>query len=78
MSEERELSPADIEMGGNWRAGSARWGSQGRLNTETLGDVDTEELAEEEGLPDSPRPDRTYRNVARRWRFSAWLRDPKR
>jgi hypothetical protein len=78
VSEERELSPADIEVGGNWRARSARWGSQARQNTETLGDVDTEELGEKEGLPDSPRRDRTYRNVARRWRFSAWLRDPGR
>jgi hypothetical protein len=78
VSEERELSPADIEVGGNWRAGSARWGSRARQITETLGDVDTEELAEKEGLPDSPRRDRTYRNGARRWHFSAWLRDPKR
>jgi hypothetical protein len=78
VSEERYLSPADIEVGGNWRAGSARWGARARQNTETLGDVETEELQEKERLPDSPPRDRTYHNVARRWRFSAWLRDPGR
>jgi hypothetical protein len=76
VSEERYLSPADLEVGGSWRAGSARWGTRARHNAESLGELDTEELQEKEGLPDSPRRNRAYRNVARRWRFSAWLRDP--
>lgn len=68
-------SKADLEVAGSWRAGSARWQIRARTRTETLGDVETEELKEKERLPDSPAPGRTYRNVVRRWRFSAWLRD---
>ena len=74
MSEDPFLSPADIEVGGSWRAASARWRARAPSQTETLGDVDTEELQEQKGLPDSPRPGRTYRDVSRIWRFSAWLR----
>lgn len=75
MSEDRYLSPADIEIGGSWRAAIARWHTSAEAQTETLGDVDNEELQEKTGLPDSPRRGRTYRDVSRRWRFSAWLRE---
>jgi hypothetical protein len=64
-----------MEVGGSWRAARARWQARVPSRTETLGHVDTEELQEQTGLPDSPRPGRTYRNVSRRWRFSAWLRE---
>jgi hypothetical protein len=73
--EEPFLSPADFEVGGSWRAGSARSHTRAPSRTETVGDVDTEELQEQTGLPDSPRRGRIYRNVMRRWRFSAWLRE---
>jgi hypothetical protein len=75
VSEERHLSPADFEVSGSWRAGSARWSTRADRQTEILGDVNTEELQEKQGLPDRPRRNRTYRQVARRWRFSTWLRD---
>lgn len=77
MSEERYLSPADLEVGGSWRARSARWRTRAERQTETLGELDTEELQEKEGLPDRPRRYRTYRDVAGRWRLSAWLRELK-
>jgi hypothetical protein len=75
VSDNHFESPADLEVGGSWRAGRARWNRRAHRRTETLGDVETEGLKEKEGLPESPSPGRTYRNVARRWRFSAWLRD---
>ena len=78
MSGERFEPPADLEVAGSWRAASARWRRVAGSRTEAAGDVETEELREGEGLPESPRPGRTYRNIARRWRLSVWLRDPGR
>jgi hypothetical protein len=74
VREEPFQAPADIEVGGSWRAASARWRARAPSHTETLGDLDTEELREKTGLPDSPRRGRKYRDVRRIWRFSAWLR----
>jgi hypothetical protein len=78
VSDDSYGPPADIEVGGSWRADSVRWQQHGRSDTETLGDVETEELREKAGLPDAPSRGHSYRDVARRWRFSTWLRDPNR
>jgi hypothetical protein len=75
VSDDPIESRADLEIAGEWRASSARWQTRGRRRTEILGDLETEELSEREGAPQAPRPGRTYRDVAGRWRFSAWLRD---
>ena len=75
MSDDSYGPRADIEVSGSWRADSVHWQQHGRPETETLGDVETEELSRK---PDSPSRGHSYRNVARRWRFSTWLRDPNR
>jgi hypothetical protein len=66
-------APPDLEIGGGWRAGRARWERRGRVEVRTTGDLGTEELNEYPAGPDAPEPGRSYRGVARRWRFSAWL-----
>jgi hypothetical protein len=78
MSEGRFLRRADIELGGSLRADSARWHAPAHGHRESLGDVETEEFNEREGLPDSPGRGSTHRSVARRWRFSSRLREPRR
>jgi hypothetical protein len=77
VTAERPGRPADLEVAGGWRASSARWQARPRTRREAVGDVETEELTEREGLPELPPIGRTRRKVARRWRFSAWLRDPR-
>ena len=78
MSDDRWVPRADIEVAGSWRADSARWRTPAHGHSESLGDVETEELNEREGLPDSPRRGRSYRSIARRWRLSSWLRQSGR
>jgi hypothetical protein len=71
----RDDRPADVEVGARWRAGSAPWRVRARTHTEAVGDVESEELRDTEGLPDSPQPGRPYRSAARRWHFATWLRE---
>jgi hypothetical protein len=75
VSDDQASAPPDIEVGAEWRAGSARWQTRARTHSEAVGDVATETLTEKQGLPEVPQRGRSYRNVARRWRFSAWLRE---
>jgi hypothetical protein len=78
VSEGHASPRPDIEVTGEWRAGSARWRTHARTHTEAMGDIATETLTEKHGLPEVPRRGRIYRNVARRWRLSVWLRGPRR
>jgi hypothetical protein len=78
VTEDQASAPPDLEVRAGWRAGSARWHAHARTRSEAIGDVVTETLTEKQGLPEVPRRGRTYRNVARRWRFSAWTREPRR
>lgn len=68
MTEPRENAPADVEVGGRWRARRAERHRGARVETRTSGGVESEELRE--GVPDAPE--------GRRWRMRAWLRDPRR
>jgi hypothetical protein len=78
MTDDRCSTRADIEIAGSWRASRALWRTLADSEPEALGDVETEELEEREGVPDPPDRGRTYRDVVRRWRFSAWLRDSRK
>jgi hypothetical protein len=66
--------PPDLEIRAGWRARSARYRMTPQSRTEAIGDVESEELSEREHVPERVEPGRTYRNVVRRWRLSAWLR----
>jgi hypothetical protein len=78
MNEDGRSTPPDIEVAGSWRADRALWRAPARSRSEAFGDVETEELKEREGLSDPPTRGRPYRDVVRRWRFSAWLRESRR
>jgi hypothetical protein len=78
MNDDRGSARADIEIAGSWRADRALWRTPAHSRSEALGDVESEELEEREGLSDPPTRGRTYRDVARRWRFSTWLRESRR
>jgi hypothetical protein len=73
---EPDERPPDLGIAGSWSARSARWSRQARVRTQVLGGPDTEELSEGQPPPGQSTKGRTYRDVARRWRFAAWLRDP--
>jgi hypothetical protein len=77
MTDDRRATRADIEIAGSWRAGRAISRTLADSEPEALGDVETEELKEREGVPDPPKRGRTHRDVVRRWRFSTWLRDSR-
>jgi hypothetical protein len=65
--------PADLEIGGSWRARSARWARTAEVRTRVSGDPNTEEMNERERLPERSDTGRTYHGSARRWHFAAWL-----
>jgi hypothetical protein len=66
-------TPADLEIGGSWQAGRARWSNNAEVRTRLVGEPSTEELGEGRGLPDRPLRQRSYRGVGRVWRLKAWL-----